>query len=135
MFVTRAGRHDKTELQEFIQTRRGGEVDSSQGTAMIAREGSIIGCLRLIEVEGGTLVYDDLLVGEGRDEGVAAQLIQAAMNNKGGTIFTAVSGAQSELFAGFGFAPIERSEAPSQVAEYWKAHATSGEGLVYLKAR
>jgi N-acetylglutamate synthase-like GNAT family acetyltransferase len=134
MFVTRAGRHDRAELKEFIESRRGGEVDSTQGTAMIAREGSIIGCIRLIEVEPGTLVYDDVLVAEGRDEGVAKQLIQAAMNNKGGTIFTAVPGGQSELFAGFGFAPVERSEVPAEVAEYWDAHAP-GQERVHLRAR
>jgi N-acetylglutamate synthase-like GNAT family acetyltransferase len=135
MFVTRAGRHDKAELKEFIESRRGGEVDSSQGTAMIAREGSIIGCIRLIEVEPGTLVYDDVLVAEGRDEGVAKQLIQAAMNNKGGSIFTAAPGSQTDLFAGFGFAAVERSEVPASVGEYWDAHAGSEDDLVFLKAR
>jgi N-acetylglutamate synthase-like GNAT family acetyltransferase len=133
MFVTRAGRHDRAELKEFIESRRGGEVDTTQGTAMIAREGSIIGCIRLIELESGTLVYDDVLVAEGRDEGVAKQLIQAAMNNKGGTIFTAVPGAQSELFTGLGFGPIEVSNVPEPVREYWDSHA--GGRLVYLRAR
>ena len=71
MFVTRAGRHDKADLKEFIEARRGGELDLSEGTAMIAREGSIVGCIRLIEVEPGVLVYDDVLVAEGRDEAVA----------------------------------------------------------------
>ena len=135
MFVTRAGRHDKVDLKEFIEERRGGEVDISEGTAMIAREGSIVGCIRLIEVESGSLVYDDVLIAEGRDETVAKQLIQAAMNNKGGTIFTAVQTAGTELFSSFGFAPIDRAEAPGPVVEYWSSHQGPGEDLVYLKAR
>ena len=135
MFVTRAGRHDKADLKEFIEARRGGEVDISEGTAMIAREGSIVGCIRLIEVESGSLVYDDVLIAEGRDEAVAKQLIQAAMNNQGGTIYTAVPAAETDLFSSFGFAPIDRAEAPGPVAEYWSSHEGPGEGLVYLKAR
>lgn len=134
MLVTRAGRHDKSDLKEFIESRHGGEVDTSQGTAMIAREGSIIGCIRLIEVEPGTLVYDDVLVAEGRDESIAKQLIQAAMNNKGGTIFTAVPAGAEGLFVDFGFAPLERSEAPAAVGEYWDSSGSDAE-FVYLKAR
>lgn len=135
MFVTRAGRHDKSDLKEFIEDQRGGEVDISESTAMIAREGSIVGCIRLIEVESGTLVYDDVLVAESHDETVAKQLIQAAMNNKGGTIFTAVPAAEAELFSTFGFAPIDRADAPEPVVEYWSSHQAAPEGLVYLKAR
>ena len=135
MFVTRAGRHDRSDLKEFIEARRGGEVDISEGTAMIAREGSIVGCIRLIEVESNTLVYDDVLIAEGRDEAVAKQLVQAAMNNKGGTIFTAVPAAETDFFSSFGFAPIDRADAPEPVAEYWSSHRGSDESLVYLKAR
>jgi N-acetylglutamate synthase-like GNAT family acetyltransferase len=135
MFVTRAGRHDKSDLKEFIEARRGGEVDISEGTAMIAREGSIVGCIRLIEVESGSIVYDDVLIAEGRDEAVAKQLIQAAMNNQGGPIFTAVQTAKTDLFSSFGFAPIDRAEAPASVGAYWSSHQGASEGLVYLKAR
>ena len=135
MFVTRAGRHDRSDLKEFIESRRGGEVDMTEGTAMVAREGSIIGCIRLIEVDSGTLVYDDVLVAEGRDETVAKQLIQAAMNNKGGTIFAAVPANGTDLFTDFGFAPIEPSDVPEPVTAYWASHDRSGGDLVYLKAR
>ena len=135
MFVTRAGRHDRSDLKQFIESRRGGEVDMAEGTAMIAREGAIIGCIRLIEVESGTLVYDDVLVAEGRDETVTKQLIQAAMNNKGGTIFVAVPAAETNLFIEFGFAPIDPTDAPKPVTEYWGSHASEREGLVHLKAR
>jgi N-acetylglutamate synthase-like GNAT family acetyltransferase len=135
MFVTRAGRHDKSDLKEFIEARRGGEVDISDGTSMIAREGSIVGCIRLIEVESGSLVYDDVLIAEDRDQAVAKQLIQAAMNNQGGTIYTAVPAGENDLFSSSGFAPIDRAEAPGPVVEYWSSHQGAGEGLVYLKAR
>jgi len=135
MFVTRAGRHDRADLKEFIASRRGGEVDIAEGTAMIAREGAIIGCIRLIEVESGTLVYDDVLVEEGRDETVAKQLIQAAMNNKGGTIFAAVPATETDLFAGFGFAPIDRSDEPEPVIAYWNSHPGGSDDLVHLRAR
>ena len=135
MFVTRAGRHDKADLKEFIGSRRDGDVDITRGTAMIAREGSIIGCIRLIEVEPDTLVYDDLFVAEGRDNSVARQLIQAAMNNKGGRIFTAAPAAESELFSTLGFEPIARSDAPEPVAEYWDSLPGPSADQVHLRAR
>ena len=135
MFVTRAGRHDRSDLKEFIESRRGGEADTTEGTAMIAREGSIIGCIRLIEVDSGTLVYDDVLVDEGRDEAVAKQLIQAAMNNKGGTIYVAVPADGTDLFTDFGFARIDPSDAPEPVTAYWKSRAGESEARVLLRAR
>ena len=121
MFVTRVGRHDKADLKEFIEARRGGEVDISEGTAMIAREGSIVGCIRLIEVESGTLVYDDVLVAEGRDEAVAKQLIQAAMNNQGwDDLHRRSRPPRPTCYSSFGFAPIDRrrgARARSRVLE------------------
>jgi N-acetylglutamate synthase-like GNAT family acetyltransferase len=135
MFVTRAGRHDRSDLKEFIESRRGGEVDLAEGTAMIAREGLIIGCIRLIEVDSGTLVYDDVLVAEGRDETVAKQLIQAAMNNQGGTIFAAIPAIQTDLFTEFGFAPLDPTDAPEPVAAYWRLHPGASDELAHLKAR
>ncbi|MDQ3771990.1 MAG: hypothetical protein M3343_07885 [Actinomycetota bacterium] len=135
MFVTRAGRHDKADLKDFIESVRGGEVDTSQGTAMIAREGAIVGCIRLIEVEPGTLVYDDVLIAPDTDAAVAGQLIQAAMNNQGGTIYTAAPEAEVELFAALGFAAIEPGDEPPSVAAYWDGRSKPGQDPVHLRAR
>ncbi|MGH2735850.1 MAG: hypothetical protein ACRDKZ_09740 [Actinomycetota bacterium] len=136
MFVTRAGRHDKADLQEFVSTLRGEAVDTSQGTAMIAREGAIVGCLRIIEVEPNTLVYEDLLVGEGRDESVARQLLQAAMNNKGGTIFAAVPLQQVALLEELGFTILEAAGAPERVRARWgESGRLEAPDLAHLTAR
>ncbi|MGH2751535.1 MAG: hypothetical protein ACRDK3_11790 [Actinomycetota bacterium] len=135
MFVTRAGRHDRSDLKEFIESRRGGEVDLTQGTAMIAREGSIIGCIRLIELDPQTLVYDDLFVAESHDDNVAKQLVQAALNNKGGTVYSSVGEGQIELLSSLGFSIIDRSDAPEPVAAYWSTHPGPVEDAVHLKAR
>ncbi len=135
MFVTRAGRHDKADLKDFIESVRGGEVDISQGTAMIAREGAIVGCIRLIEVEPDTLVYDDVLIAPGKSAEVGGQLIQAAMNNKGGTIYTAAPEAEVGLFAALGFAAIEPGAAPPSVAAYWDGRSESEKDVVHLRAR
>lgn len=135
MFVTRAGRHDKADLKEFIEKVTGAEVDLSVGTAMIAREGVIIGCIRLIEVEPGALVFDDVLVAEGRDRAIAKQLIQAALNNQGGTVYAGVGETVAALFDDFGFAPIDRDEAPAGVTAYWESTTSPAGSLGYLKAR
>lgn len=135
MFVTRAGRHDKTDLKEFIEKARGTDADTSAGTAMIAREGIIIGCVRLIEVDPKTLVFDDVLVADDRDEDVAKQLIQAALNNKGGTVYATVPDAQTGLFEEFGFARIECADAPSGVRAYWDDRHARAEGSSCMRAR
>ena len=135
MFVTRAGRHDKTDLKEFIENETGAEVDLGLGTAMIAREGVIIGCVRLIEVEPGTLVFDDVLVAKGRDRAIAKQLIQAALNNQGGTVYAGVGEIVTPLFDDFGFVPIERSEAPAGVIAYWDSRPSPVVNQSYIKAR
>jgi len=135
MFVTRAGRHDKADLKDFIEKLTGTEVDIGQGTAMIAREGVIIGCIRLLEVEPGTLVFDDVLVAEGRDQAIAKQLVQAALNNKGGTVYARVPQSDAGLFDDFGFAPIDPNEAPQGVTAYWDSQLTPGERPTHLKAR
>ena len=112
MFVTRAGRHDEAELKDFIEGLTGDEVDISKGSAMIAREGRIIGCVRVIEVEPNTLVYDHLLVEDGRDDAVSLRLVRAAMNNKGGRIYCAVPQREAALLEGLGFAAVEAADAP-----------------------
>ena len=134
MLVTRASRHDKADLKEFVESIRGEEVDTSLGTAMIAREGAVIGCIRLVEVADGVLVYDDLLVAPGRDGAVAKQLVQAALNNRGGTVYAALPEDLSAIVVELGFSRIDRSECPPPVAGYWEAHAGS-QDLVYLRAR
>jgi len=135
LFVTRVGRHDKADLKDFIERESGAEVDLSLGTAMIAREGVIIGCIRLIEVEPGTLVFDDVLVAEGRDLAIAKQLIQAALNNQGGTVYVTVDETAAALFDDFGFAPIDRDEAPAGVTAYWDSAPSPAGSSTYLKAR
>ena len=135
MFVTRAGRHDKADLQDFIAKESGAEVDVGEGTAMIAREGVIIGCIRLIEVEPNTLVFDNVLVAEGRDASIAKQLVQAALNNKGGTVYTRVDPGMATLFGDLGFAPLERAEAPGPVTDYWDSRPAPCENPAHLKAR
>ncbi|MGH2700684.1 MAG: hypothetical protein ACRDJB_03680 [Actinomycetota bacterium] len=135
MFVTRAGRHDKADLKDFIEKLTRTEVDIGQGTAMIAREGVIIGCIRLLEVEPGTLVFDDVLVAEGRDQSIAKQLVQAALNNKGGTVYARVSQSDAALFDDFGFAPIDPHEAPDGVTAYWDSRPSPAESPTHLRAR
>jgi N-acetylglutamate synthase-like GNAT family acetyltransferase len=136
LFVTRAGRHDKTDLKEFIEKETGAEVELSLGTAMIAREGVIIGCVRLIEVEPGTLVFDDVLVAKGRDRAaIAKQLVQAALNNQGGTVYAGVGETVAPLFDDFGFVSIERSEAPAGVIAYWDSRPSSAASQSYIKGR
>jgi hypothetical protein len=134
MFVTRAGRHDKEDLAEFVSAARGAEADVSKGTAMIAREGAIVGCVRIIEVATNTLVYDDLLIADHKDRATTKRLVQAAMNNKGGSIFTAADPADEEVLTELGFGTITRDDAPAPVTAYWADHPPL-DGAIFLGAR
>lgn len=121
MFVTRATRHDKSDVKELLDAHGWGEANLDEGVAFIARDGAVVGCVRLVEVERSTVVVDDVLVKEGRrGEGIGRQLVQAAMNAKGGTMYLACHEDRLPFYSHFGFAPIDIQEAPESVVDYWR---------------
>lgn len=143
MFVTRATRHDKPDLRALLEAHGWTESnleEIEEGVAFIARDGGVIGCVRLIEVEPGTVVVDDVLVEEGRRrEGIGRRLLQAAMNAKGGTMYLACHDDRLRFYSHFGFEPIAIEDAPEPVVAYWRKvdDYPTPEGHVhyFLKAR
>ncbi|MEO8324053.1 MAG: GNAT family N-acetyltransferase, partial [Actinomycetota bacterium] len=89
MFITRATRHDHDDIRELLATRGwADDTDLKEGIAYFAREGSVVGCVRLIEVAPQIMMVDSVLVHEDkRRTGVGSALMQAAMNAKGGTMY------------------------------------------------
>ena len=88
MFITRATRHDKDDIQELLSTQGRTDSDLSEGVTYFARDGGVIGCVRLIEVEPQTVVVDDVLVAEARrGQGIGRELMKAAMNALGGKLY------------------------------------------------
>ncbi|MGH2819411.1 MAG: GNAT family N-acetyltransferase [Actinomycetota bacterium] len=79
MFITRATRHDHEDVKGLLEAHGCTDVDLSTGVTFTARDGGVVGCVRLVDLEPQTVVVDQLLVREGRrGEGIAARLMQAA---------------------------------------------------------
>ncbi|MDQ3962391.1 MAG: GNAT family N-acetyltransferase [Actinomycetota bacterium] len=143
MFITRATRHDFAELKELLTPpNEAPEVDPKEGTALIARDGGIIGCVRLVEVEPQTVVVDNVLVVEDRrGKGVGADLMRAAMNSRGGKLFLCCHEERIPFYERLGFSllPGGFHDAPVSVQEYWRKvddyPTPEGHEHFYLSAR
>jgi N-acetylglutamate synthase-like GNAT family acetyltransferase len=119
MFITRASRHDKSDLQEFYEANDWDFGDLSEGVAFIAREGKIIAAIRLIEVAPATVVIDDVLVKEDkRGTGLGRGIMQAAMNGRAGTLYLACHDDKIGFYERFGFALVDKDALPEAVATY-----------------
>lgn len=124
MFITRATRHDKDDLRALLATRDWAEdTNLDEGTAFIARDGGVIGCVRLIEVEPQAVVVDSVLVQEDRrGNGIGTRLMQAAMNSRGGKLFLCCHDDRIAFYERLGFALLAGGfeDAPDSVQSYWR---------------
>lgn len=121
MFITRATRHDKPDIQQLYEEYGWKNEHLDKGKAFIARDGGVVGVLRLVEVEPNTLVVDGVLVKEGRREkGIGRQLMQAAMNSRGGTMYLCCHDNRLRFYGHFGFEQIDVMDAPEPVRKYWE---------------
>jgi N-acetylglutamate synthase-like GNAT family acetyltransferase len=141
MFITRATRHDRADIQDLYDEHGlADEKRAGKGTAFIARDGGVVGTLSLVEVEPNTLVVDGVLVKEGRrEEGIGRALMQAAMNSRGGTMYLCCHDNRLRFYGHFGFSEIPVEDAPEPVREYWKAvgdwPTEPGHDHYFMKAR
>lgn len=123
MFITRATRHDRDDLRDFYAREHGGSgpVDVASGTVFMARDGGIVGALRLIEIDPKTVVVDDVLVAEARrGAGIGAQVMQAAMNSRGGTLFLCCHDERLRFYRDLGFDEVDPDTMPDDVLAYFK---------------
>ncbi|HVF53010.1 MAG TPA: GNAT family N-acetyltransferase [Actinomycetota bacterium] len=140
MFITRASRHDKADLAEFLGAHGNTDSDVSEGLSYVARDGGIVGCVRLVEVAPETVVVDDVLVAERRrGEGIGRRVIQAAMNAKGGTLYLCCHDDKIAFYSHFGFSEVDFDSMPDEVRAYFERvgdHPTDpGHTHHFLKAR
>ena len=124
MFITRATRHDHADIEALLSTRDWGEqVDLKEGVTFIARDGGVVGCLRLVEVAPQTVVVDNVLVHEDkRGNGIGSSLMRAAMNSRGGTLYLCCHDDRIPFYErlGFGLLPGGFDDAPGPVQDYWR---------------
>lgn len=119
MFITRATRHDMKGVQELLDGHGWGDSDASRGTTFIAKAGKTVGMIRLIEVAPQTVVVDDVLVRDDkRREGIGTQLMQAAMNSRGGTLYLCCHDDTIDFYKKFGFSLVSPDTLPEPVSDY-----------------
>ena len=120
MFITKASRHDKSDIQAFLENEWPHEkFNVDRGTAFIAREGAVVGHARLIEVAPQTLVVEEVVVKEDkRRQGIGSRLMEAAMNNKGGKLFLCCHEEHIPFYEKFGFSNRPFEELPEEVQQH-----------------
>ena len=119
MFITRATRHDLGDVEELLKSEGWEHSELKKGTTFVAREGAVIGCVRLIEVAPNTVLVDDVVVrGDKRGQGVGKQLMQAAMNSRGGTLYLCCHKEHLGFYEHFEFKEVPASTLPEPVAGY-----------------
>jgi GNAT superfamily N-acetyltransferase len=122
VFVTRAARHDRAEIERFLSQERWPEADLDHGTTFIARDEAVVGCVRLIEVESRVFVMDDTLVrSDRRGEGIGTRLLQAAMKSTGGTIFVDSNPRAVTAYERAGFRRVPFEDFPPSVVAYYES--------------
>jgi len=140
MFITRATRHDKADVKDLLEGHGWDDSNIDTGTIFMARDGVVVGCIKIVEVAPQTLVVDDMLVREGRRrEGIGADLMRAAMNSRGGTMWLCCHEEPIPFYERFGFALVAEPELPEPVVDYLKSvddmPAPEGHVHYFMKAR
>lgn len=100
-----------------------GEIRLDGGKAFIARDGGVVGCVRMIEVEPQTIVVDSVFVPEERrGQGIGTQVMQAAMNSQGGKLFLCCHEERMPFYERLGLSllPNGFDDAPEAVQAYWR---------------
>jgi N-acetylglutamate synthase-like GNAT family acetyltransferase len=120
LFITKASRHDKTDIKDFLEKEWPGEnFNVDRGTAFIAREGAIVGHARLIEVAPQTVVVEEVVVKDDRRrQGIGTRLMEASMNNKGGKLFLCCHEEHIPFYEKFGFSRVAFDELPGPVQQH-----------------
>jgi N-acetylglutamate synthase-like GNAT family acetyltransferase len=121
MFITRATRRELADVMEFLTEHKRGDADLAEGVTFIARQGAVVGCVRVVEVEPSVLVVDNVLVhATRRGEGVGRRLMETAMNSRGGTLYLCCHDDVIPFYAKLGFAVVALEEAPAPAVAYWE---------------
>jgi N-acetylglutamate synthase-like GNAT family acetyltransferase len=121
VFITRATRRDHDDVMELVRSHGDDDADLSQGVIFIAREGHVLGCARLVELEARVVVVDNVLVHEERrGEGIGKRLMQTVMNSRGGTLYLCCHDDVIPFYEKLGFALVPLEEAPAPVRAYWE---------------
>ena len=120
MFITRATRHDRSDIEEFFKAHEWNDPFLDKGVAFIARDGGIVGSVRLIEVEPNIVVVEDVLVDKDhRGAGIGAQVMRAGMNSRGGKLFLCCHPERIAFYQRLGFSELPFDDMPEPVKSFY----------------
>jgi predicted N-acetyltransferase YhbS len=121
MFITRATRHDRQDLEKLLIDHDWDLELMDKGTAFIARDGAIVGTVRLIEVAPQTVVVEDVIVHKDRrEEGIGRRLLQTAMNSRGGTLYLCCHDERRRFYGHFGFTELAFDDLPEPAQRFMR---------------
>jgi predicted N-acetyltransferase YhbS len=141
-FITRATRHDKDDRVALFESQKWDDPIIDRGVSFIARDGAVVGNVTLVEVEPQTVVVEDVLVADThRGQGIGRQMIQAAMNSRGGTLYLCCHSDRLAFYGHFGFAEVPFEELPESVQAFMRSTDAAPDQIdpghvhYFLKAR
>jgi predicted GNAT family N-acyltransferase len=121
MFITRATRHDRADVEDFYNAHDWGDAILDRGVSFVARDGGIVAALRLIDIDPQTLVIEDVLVRSNRrGQGIGADLMRAAMNSRGGTVYVCCHAERLRFYGDLGFAEVPFEDLPDGVRAFFE---------------
>lgn len=121
MFISRASRHDRDDVKELVEAQGWDATNLAEGTTLIARAGAVAGCVRLVEVEPRRVVLDDFVVREDqRGQGLGRRLMEAAMSNRGGTLYVCCHDDVVAFYEKLGFTRADYDDLPDTVKDYYR---------------
>jgi predicted N-acetyltransferase YhbS len=121
MFVTRATRHDKSDVEDFYLKNDWSDANADEGVVFVARDGEVVGALRLIELAPNILMLNHVMVADGRRrEGIGTALMRTAMNSRGGSLYLSCHEHTIPFYERLGFRVLPAEECPEPAVEYWK---------------
>ena len=136
MFISRATRHDLSDIEDLLRRHDWKVSDQKAGTFFFAREGAVVGCIRFIEVAPQKVIVQDMLVdAQRRGQGVGEQLMSAAMNSRGGTLYLRCYDDLVPYYERFDFAALGHDELPEPVLDFFDEAGPLEGDIHYLKAR
>lgn len=140
MFISRASRHDREDVKQLVEAQGWDSTNVAEGTTLIARAGAIAGCVRLVEVEPRRVVLDDFVVREDqRGQGLGRRLMEAAMNNRGGTLYVCCHDDVAGFYEKLGFTRSPYEDLPQPVKDYYERvgdyPTEQGHEHIFLTAR
>ncbi len=118
--ISRASRHDVADVSELLAPTGLEAPNPRDGTMFIAREGKLVGCIRLKEVAPQAVAIDRFVVREDRrGEGIGKQLMNAAMNHIGGALYIYCHEESKGFYEALGFSHCAPDALPEPVMEHF----------------